>query len=66
MYHLSSCFKREDRLQANLLYRGANGSHLKKEHCPYVNSDYIVGPYDKYYLKWLSQIECVLNTSALL
>ena len=30
-------------------------------HCLYLNSDYKVGPYDKYYLKLLSQSECVLN-----
>ena len=37
---------RENRLKAYLLYRGASGSDLKKEHCLYLNSDYRVGPYD--------------------
>ena len=38
-----------------------SGSDLQKEHCLYLNSDYKVGPYDKYYLKLLSQSECVFN-----
>ena len=64
MYHQSSRFVWEDRLQANQLYRGATGSDLKMEDCLYLNSDYKLGPYDKYYLNRLSQIECVLNKSA--
>ena len=62
----SSRFVKEDRLQANLLHRDASGSDLKKEHCLYLSSDYKVGLYKEYYGKRLSQIECVLNTSALL
>ena len=66
MYHQSACFVREHRLLANLLYSATSGSDFKKEHCLYLNSDYKVCPYDKYYLNRLSQIDCVLNISALL
>ena len=38
----------------------------KTPNCLCLNSDYKGGPYGEYYVKRLSQIECVLNTSALL
>ena len=40
--------------------------HYHHKKCPHLNSEYTVGPYDKYYNMQLSQIESLLNTPTVL